>query len=194
MNQAAFWDTYGKIKHDNQEHFKYENSMTINWENKIARRVLINTMLHFGKPNTFTIHPKGIAMWTDDEIKESNFYKRPILFKEITIKDDFVLDSNKQFIPNYPFMTIKYDKDLDSSYDSYLSVFSIYVNYDPLKKSVFIRSRTLEENLIILKLFLDKNASSKESLIELKNNLLSKLNNSKNFDKNIRNVIDSIRL
>ena len=23
MNQAAFWDTYGKIKHDNQEHFKY---------------------------------------------------------------------------------------------------------------------------------------------------------------------------
>ena len=36
------------------------------------------------------------------------FYKRPVLFNEIIIRDVYALNENKEFVKDYPFLNISY--------------------------------------------------------------------------------------
>ena len=95
---AVFWDTQGKIKYNtHQNFFNYETSMSINWNNKIARKVLINLMQIFNRPNIMNLNPLGIALWDTSNLKDLNYYDVPILFYEICIRDRYVLDKNQKY-------------------------------------------------------------------------------------------------
>ena len=61
----VFWDTQGTIKYNvDKDYFKYETSMNINWNNKLARKVLINLIELFHFPKISHLNPDGIAIWT----------------------------------------------------------------------------------------------------------------------------------
>lgn len=154
-NSPIFWNTQGSIIYDTEKnYFNYETSMSVNWENKLARRVLITIMKLFGRPEILDVKKNGIAIWTNN-LKNTIFYKVPTIFKEITIRDEYIHDVNGVFNSKYPFLTATYKFKLDEKYISSLSAFHDYISYDSHKSVINVKSRTLEENIIILNIFLE---------------------------------------
>ena len=155
-NSPVFWNTQGEIKFDSEKNFfNYETSMSINWSNKSARRVLITIMKLLNRPSILDLRNKGIAIWTNNDLKNAVFYKRPIVFSEILIRDEYVYDENKVFNPQYPFLSVSYNFKLDTKHISALSEYYNYISYDSLKHVLTVKSKTLEENILILNIFLD---------------------------------------
>jgi len=116
-NSPIFWNTQGKIKFDTEKnYFNYETSMSVNWNNKLARRVLITIMKLFNRPEILTTKSNGIAIWTADNLKNNIFYKLPVVFNEIILRDEYVANENNVFNPYYPFLTVCYRCKLENRY------------------------------------------------------------------------------
>ena len=83
-NTPIFWNTQGSITYDTEKnYFNYETSMSVNWNNKKARRVLITLMKLFNRPEILNVNTNGIAIWTYNNLKNNIFYKKPNIFYEI---------------------------------------------------------------------------------------------------------------
>ena len=192
---AVFWDTQGKIKYNVEENFfNYETSMSINWNNHNARKVLINLILIFGMPNTLNLNPLGIGLWDSSNLKDLNYYDVPIIFYEICIRDKYVIDKNQKYNTIYPFLECKYNIKLSKEHIKLLSKLYNYIHYDSFINTLFIKSMTLEENLIILDLFLTLKIKTEEELINKKQKVMNKLNKliNEDFRHNIKLLIDNI--
>ena len=143
---AVFWDTQGKIKYNTEESFfKYETSMSINWNNKIARKVFINILQLFNKPNILHLESNGIALWDNNNLKDLMFYKRNLLFYEILIRDKYVNTDENKYNTEYPFLECKYILKLNKNHTKLLSELHNYIYYDSYINQLTIKSRTLEE-------------------------------------------------
>ena len=145
-----------------KNYFNYETSMSVNWNNKIARRVLITIMKLFNRPEILNTQMNGIAIWTADNLKNNIYYKLPVIFNEIILRDEYVVDTNNVFNPQYPFLTVSYKCKLEEKYIKSLGQFHNYINYDDSKFILNVKSRTLEENLLILNIFLNENSLNKK--------------------------------
>ena len=97
----------------------------------------------------------GIAIWTSDNLKNNIYYKLPIIFNEIILRDEYVVDENNVFNPQYPFLTVCYNCKLKNRYIKSLNEFHNYISYDSNKFMLNVKSRTLEENILILNIFLE---------------------------------------
>ena len=194
-NSPIFWNTQGKIKFDTEKnYFNYETSMSVNWNNKLARRVLITIMKLFNRPEILSTKANGIAIWTYDNLKNNIFYKLPIIFNEIILRDEYVADENNVFNPQYPFLTVCYRCKLENRYVKSLNQFHNYVTYDSNKFMLHVKSRTLEENLVILHIFFnDNNLNNKNIPITLKKKM-HKLNKKSQteFVNELKNYIEEI--
>ena len=152
---AVFWDTQGKIKYNTEKNFfNYETSMSINWNNKLARRVLINLLQLFNKPNILYLQPNGIALWDSCYLKDLMFYRRELLFYEISIRDKYVINNDKTYNIDYPFLECKYSIKISNKHIKLLSELYNYISYDSFINHLVIKSKTLEENLVILDLYI----------------------------------------
>ena len=68
-----FWNTQGNITQNiDKSHFAYETSMSINWKNKLARKVLLTIMRLFNRPSILDIKTNGVAIWTYENLKNTN--------------------------------------------------------------------------------------------------------------------------
>jgi len=162
-NSPIFWNTQGNIKYDTEKNFfNYETSMSVNWNNKLARRVLITLMKLFNRPEILSTKAHGIAIWTYDNLKNNIYYKLPVIFNEIILRDEYIADENNVFNPQYPFLTVCYRCKLENRYIKSLSQFHDYITYDSNKFMLNVKSRTLEENLVILNVFFNDNNSNKK--------------------------------
>ena len=194
-----FWNTQGKILYDSERnYFDYETSMSVNWNNKLARKVLITIMRLFNRPSILDTKSSGIAIWTYDDLKNTIFYKTPVIFNEIVLRDEYLDTKN-----NILFLTVSYHLDLKEVYINSLSNYHNYISYDSNKKMLYVKSRTLEENLIVLNTFLNSNKLSKKDISnKIKNEmiLLNKktekefVNGMKTYINNINNVANIILL
>ena len=176
-NSPIFWNTQGKISYDSEKnYFNYETSMSVNWNNKLARRVLITIMKLFNRPEILSTKSNGIAIWTSDNLKNNIFYKLPIIFNEIILRDEYVVDENNVFNPQYPFLTVCYNCKLKDRYIKSLNKFHNYISYDDNKFMLSVKSRTLEENILILNIFLDDNNFNKKNIPLVIKKKMTKLN------------------
>lgn len=192
---AIFWDTQGKIKYNTREnYFNYETSMSINWNNKIARKVFINLMQIFGRPNIMNLNPLGIGLWDSSNLKNCNFYDLPIIFYEICIRDKYVLDKKQKYNIKYPILECKYNIGITKKHIELLSNLHNYIYYDSFINTLHIKSITLEENLVILDLFLTLKINKEEDLINNKELIMKKLNKltDEDFRHNLKLLIDNI--
>lgn len=213
-SSPVFWDTQGEIKYNvDRDYFKYETSMNINWNNKLARKVLINLFEIFNIPDILYLKPNGIAIWTPDRLKNMSFYKRPVLFNEINIRDMYVLNNEKVFVKDYPFLNINYKYKIDKNLKNKMNELGDFFVCDSFSNLINVKSRTLEENMIMLDILINDNVSNKKDFLNKKKNkmtemdktpiifqkemrlLISKLNNKLNIfindNKEETNVIDS---
>ena len=141
-NTPIFWNTQGKIMYNTDKNFfDYETSMSVNWNNKLARKVLLTIMKIFNRPSILDIKTGGIAIWTYDDLKNTIFYKLPTIFNEIMIRDEY-LDTKNTIL----FLTVSYHLVLDEVYINSLNNYHNYISYDSNKKMLYVKSRTLEEN------------------------------------------------
>jgi hypothetical protein len=194
-NSPIFWNTQGKIKFDTEKnYFNYETSMSVNWNNKLARRVLITIMKLFNRPEILTTKSNGIAIWTADNLKNNIFYKLPVVFNEIILRDEYVANENNVFNPYYPFLTVCYRCKLENRYINSLSQFHNYISYDDNKFIVSVKSRTLEENLLILNIFFNDNNLNKKTIPILIKKKMTKLNKKSQteFVNKLKNYITTI--
>tara|TARA_B110000114_G_C15021734_1_gene369167 strand:- start:77 stop:760 length:684 start_codon:yes stop_codon:yes gene_type:complete len=194
-NSPIFWNTQGNITYDTEKnYFNYETSMSVNWNNKLARRVLITIMKLFNRPEILGIKANGVAIWTYDNLKNNIFYKLPIIFNEIILRDEYVADENNVFNPQYPFLTVCYRCKLEDRYIKSLSQYHNYVSYDSNKFMLNIKSRTLEENLVILHIFFNDNNLNKKNIPIVINKKMNKLNKKSqmNFVNELKNYIEEI--
>ena len=194
-NSPIFWNTQGKISYDSEKnYFNYETSMSVNWNNKIARRVLITIMKLFNRPEILNTQMNGIAIWTADNLKNNIYYKLPVIFNEIILRDEYVVDMNNVFNPQYPFLTVSYKCKLEEKYIKSLGQFHNYINYDDSKFILNVKSRTLEENLLILNIFLNENSLNKKNIPITIKKKMSKLNkkNEIEFVNEMKNYIENI--
>lgn len=186
----VFWNTQGEIKYDTEKNFfNYETSMSVNWNNKLARKVLITLMRLFNRPAILDINTDGIAIWTYKNLKDSIFFKLPSIFYEITLRDEYLFTKK-----NLLFLTVSYHVELNETYINSINNYHNYINYDSNKKMLSVKSRTLEENLVILNIFLTKNKLSKSNISKaLQENMIS-LNRKKEkeFILEIQNYINNI--
>ena len=192
---AVFWDTQGKIKYNTeQNYFNYETSMSINWNNKIARKVFINLMQIFGRPNIMNLNPLGIGLWDSSNLKETTYYDVPIIFYELCIRDKYVLDKNQKYNVKYPVLECKYNIGITKEHIKLLSNLHNYISYDSFINTLKVKSITLEENLIILDLFLTLKIKTEKELIVKKEKVMKKLNKliDEDFRHNIKLLIDNI--
>lgn len=192
---TVFWDTQGKIKYNTeQNYFNYETSMSINWNNKVARKILINLLQIFGRPNIMKLTPLGIGLWDSSNLKDLNFYDVPIIFYEICIRDKFVVSNNNKYNTKYPILECKYNIKINKNHIKLLSNLHNYVNYDSFINTLTIKSITLEENLIVLDLFLRLKINTEEELINKKEKVMAKLNKlvDEDFKHNIKLLIENI--
>lgn len=192
---AVFWDTQGKIKYNTeQSFFNYETSMSINWNNKVARKVLINLLQIFNTPNILYLQANGIALWDNNNLSNLMFYNKKLLFYEISIRDKYVVNNNNTYNTEYPFLECKYIIKINKEHIKILSQLYNYINYDSFINCLIIKSRTLEENLITLDLFLRKKIKSQDELVEKKNKVMNKLDkmDDLDFNKNIKLLIENI--
>ena len=165
----VFWNTQGKILYDSDRNFfDYETSMSVNWNNKLARKVLLTIMRLFNRPSILDIKTSGIAIWTYSDLKNTIFYKTPVIFNEIILRDEF-LDTKNSIL----FLTVSYHLILDEVYINSLNNYHNYISYDSNKKVLYVKSRTLEENLVILNTFLNNNKLLKKDIRnKIKNEML----------------------
>lgn len=194
-NSPIFWNTQGKISYDSEKnYFNYETSMSVNWNNKIARRVLITIMKLFNRPEILNTQMNGIAIWTADNLKNNIYYKLPVIFNEIILRDEYVVDTNNVFNPQYPFLTVSYKCKLEEKYIKSLGQFHNYINYDDSKFILNVKSRTLEENLLILNIFLNENSLNKKNIPITIKKKMAKLNkkNEIEFVNEMKNYIENI--
>ena len=190
----VFWNTQGNISYDtNKDHFNYETSMSINWNNKLARKVLIHLIKFFNHPYILDSKSEGIAIWNYDTLKNLTFYNKPLLFNELILRDLYIMDNNNTFIQTYPFLTINYNIKLNNSYNNIIVNCNDYINYDSIRHMISIKSRTIEENIVILDLILNKKIEKKKDLIEMKNKITKKMNkNSIYLQQQMRLLIDNL--
>lgn len=194
-NSPIFWNTQGKISYDSEKnYFNYETSMSVNWNNKLARRVLITIMKLFNRPEILNTQMNGIAIWTADNLKNNIYYKLPVIFNEIILRDEYVVDTNNVFNPQYPFLTVSYKCKLEEKYIKSLGQFHNYINYDDNKFILNVKSRTLEENLLILNIFLNENSLNKKNIPITIKKKMAKLNkkNEIEFVNEMKNYIENI--
>ena len=194
-NSPIFWNTQGKISYDSEKnYFNYETSMSVNWNNKIARRVLITIMKLFNRPEILNTQMNGIAIWTADNLKNNIYYKLPVIFNEIILRDEYVVDTNNVFNPQYPFLTVSYKCKLEEKYIKSLGQYHNYINYDDSKFILNVKSRTLEENLLILNIFLNENSLNKKNIPITIKKKMAKLNkkNEIEFVNEMKNYIENI--
>ena len=171
-NTPIFWNTQGSITYDTEKnYFNYETSMSVNWNNKKARRVLITLMKLFNRPEILNVNTNGIAIWTYNNLKNNIFYKKPNIFYEIILRDMY-----HQNIDNYAFLTVSYKIDLEEEYINILGNYYNYINYDSNTNILQVKSRTLEENIIILDIFLKNKKIDNKKLHGIISNHLSLLN------------------
>lgn len=198
-NTPIFWNTQGKIMYNTEKNFfDYETSMSVNWNNKLARKVLLTIMKIYNRPSILDIKSAGIAIWTYDDLKNTIFYKLPTIFNEITIRDEY-LDTKNTIL----FLTVSYHLVLKDVYINSLNNYHNYISYDSNKKMLYVKSRTLEENLVVLNTFLNNNKLTKT---EIKNKIKNEMiflnkktgtdfvNNMKKFINNINTIGNIIQL
>ena len=167
-NIPVFWNTQGKIMYNTEKNFfDYETSMSVNWNNKLARKVLLTIMKIFNRPSILDLKTSGIAIWTYNDLKNTIFYKLPTVFNEIIIRDEF-LDTKNIIL----FLTVSYHLELNDIYINSLNNYHNYIHYDSNKKMLYVKSRTLEENLVVLNTFLNNN---KLSQIDIKNKIKNEM-------------------
>ena len=198
-NTPVFWNTQGKIMYNTEKNFfDYETSMSVNYNNKLARKVLLTIMKIFNRPSILDTQSSGIAIWTYNDLKNTIFYKLPTIFNEIVIRDEY-LDTKSAIL----FLTVSYHLDLDEVYINSLNNYHNYISYDSNKKMIYVKSRTLEENLVVLNTFLNNNKLAKNDIKnKIKNDMISLnkktgndfVTNMKKFIKNINNVGKIIQL
>ena len=198
-NTPIFWNTQGKIMYNTDRNFfDYETSMSVNWNNKLARKVLLTIMKIFNRPSILDIKTAGIAIWTYDDLKNTIFYKLPTIFNEIMIRDEY-LDTKNTIL----FLTVGYHLVLNEVYINSLNNYHNYISYDSNKKMLYVKSRTLEENLVVLNTFLNSNKLTKTDIKnKIKNEMifLNKktgpdfVNNMKKFINNINTIGNIIQL
>lgn len=176
-SNPIFWDTQGEIKYNvDRDYFKYETSMNINWNNKLARKVLINLFELFNIPNILYLKPEGIAIWTPDRLKNMMFYKRPVLFNEIIIRDVYALNENKEFVKDYPFLNISYKYKISKDLKNKINDLTDYFVLDSFSNLLNVKSRTIEENLVMLDILLNDNVSGKKDFLNKKKSKMEKMN------------------
>jgi len=198
-NIPVFWNTQGKITYNTEKNFfDYETSMSVNWNNKLARKVLLTIMKIFNRPSILDIKTAGIAIWVYNDLKNTIFYKLPIIFNEIIIRDEYLHTKNPIM-----FLTVSYHLDLNEVYINSLNNYHNYISYDSNKKMLYVKSRTLEENLVVLNSFFNNNKLSKNDIKnKIKNEMifLNKktgndfVDNMKKFINNINNIGNIIQL
>lgn len=198
-NTPVFWNTQGKIMYNTEKNFfDYETSMSVNYNNKLARKVLLTIMKIFNRPSILNTQTSGIAIWTYSDLKNTIFYKLPTIFNEIIIRDEY-LDTKSAIL----FLTVSYHLDLNEIYINSLNNYHNYISYDSNKKMIYVKSRTLEENLVVLNTFLNNNKLSKNDIKnKIKNDMISLnkktgndfVTNMKKFINNINNVGNIIQL
>ena len=178
--------------------FDYETSMSVNYNNKLARKVLLTIMKIFNRPSILNTQTSGIAIWTYSDLKNTIFYKLPTIFNEIIIRDEY-LDTKNTIL----FLTVSYHLDLNEVYVNSLNNYHNYISYDSNKKMIYVKSRTLEENLVVLNTFLNNNKLVKNDIKnKIKNDMISLnkktgndfVNNMKKFINNINNIGNIIQL
>lgn len=187
----VFWDTQGDIKYNiNKSFFNYETSMNINWNNKIARKVLINLIQLFNIPEMLYLEPNGLGIWTKKKLDGLLYYKKPLLFNEINIRDFYVLDTNKQFIREYPFLNINYEYKIDSTILKKIYILSDYFSYDSFRNMISIKSRTIDENILMLDILLHSPINSLKGFKKTLENKIKKINKSGIIlEKNMKDII-----
>ena len=198
-NTPVFWNTQGKIMYNTEQNFfDYETSMSVNYNNKLARKVLLTIMKIFNRPSILNTQTSGIAIWTYSDLKNTIFYKLPTIFNEIIIRDEY-LDTKSAIL----FLTVSYHLDLNEVYINSLNNYHNYISYDSNKKMIYVKSRTLEENLVVLNTFLNNNKLAKNDIKnKIKNDMISLnkktgndfVTNMKKFINNINNVGNIIQL
>tara|TARA_Y100000741_G_scaffold349907_1_gene319499 strand:- start:1941 stop:2588 length:648 start_codon:yes stop_codon:yes gene_type:complete len=193
-SSPIFWDTQGEIKYNiDRDYFKYETSMNINWNNKLARKVLINLFEIFNIPDILYLKPNGIAIWTPDRLKNMVFYKRPVLFNEINIRDMYVLNNNKEFVKDYPFLNINYKYKIDKNLKNKMNELGDYFVCDSFSNLINIKSRTLEENMIMLDILINDNVSNKKDFLNKKKNKMAEMDKTPIiFEKEMRLLISKL--
>ena len=190
---SVFIDTQGNIKYNTEKSFfEYETSMNIQWRNKEARKMLIYLIDRFNTPLIMFLKHDGLALWNNTHLKNMMFYKKPVLFNEILIRDHY---EHNNSLNNYPFLSVYYNLELIDNYRNNLNNLSDYFVYDSFKKLLEIKSKTLEENLIMLYIFLYKNINSFDDFLKIKKEYIKKLkSNPETFAKEIKNYIKNINI
>ena len=117
-----------------KNYFDYETSMSVNWNNKLARRVLLVIMKLFNRPSILNINTNGIAIWTYDDLKNGTYYKMPIIFNEIILRDEYLDTKN-----NLLFLTVCYHLELKDIYINSLNNYHNYISYDSNKKMLCVK-------------------------------------------------------
>ena len=189
-NSPVFWNIQGKILYDTERSFfDYETSMSVNWNNKLARKVLLTIMRLFNRPSILDIKTNGVAIWTYMNLKNAIFYKLPIIFNEIVLRDEYLYTKN-----NLLFLTVSYHLVLDEAYINSLNNYHNYISYDSNKMMLYVKSRTLEENLVILNVFLNNNKLPKKDIDNRIKNEMILLNkkSEKEFVNVMKTYINSI--
>lgn len=189
-NSPVFWNIQGKILYDTERSFfDYETSMSVNWNNKLARKVLLTIMRLFNRPSILDIKTNGVAIWTYMNLKNAIFYKLPIIFNEIVLRDEFLDTKN-----NLLFLTVSYHLVLEEAYINSLNNYHNYISYDSNKMMLYVKSRTLEENLVILNIFLNNNKLPKKDIGNRIKNEMILLNkkSEKEFVNVMKTYINSI--
>jgi len=189
-NSPVFWNIQGKILYDTERSFfDYETSMSVNWNNKLARKVLLTIMRLFNRPSILDIKTNGVAIWTYMNLKNAIFYKLPIIFNEIVLRDEFLDTKN-----NLLFLTVSYHLVLEEAYINSLNNYHNYISYDSNKMMLYVKSRTLEENLVILNVFLNNNKLPKKDIGNRIKNEMILLNkkSEKEFVNVMKTYINSI--
>lgn len=189
-NSPVFWNIQGKILYDSERSFfDYETSMSVNWNNKLARKVLLTIMRLFNRPSILDINTNGVAIWTYMNLKNAIFYKLPIIFNEILLRDEYLYTKN-----NLLFLTVSYHLVLEEAYINSLNNYHNYISYDSNKMMLYVKSRTLEENLVILNIFLNNNKLPKKDIGNRIKNEMVLLNkkSEKEFINVMRTYINSI--
>ena len=195
-SSPVFWDMQGKMKYNvDKTFFNYETSIETNWNNKTARRVLVNLLVNFGKPNILDLQPRGIAIWTVDNLKNTIYKRESTLFNEIIVRDEYIVDKKGQYNPNYPFLKMYYMLDLTDEQKKSVSKIENYFYYDNMKHTLCVNSRTPDENLVMLHILLENGKLSDSKFNSKLKKIIMNLNklSDDKYDKFIKDIIIQIK-
>ena len=127
-------------------------------------------------------------------MKNTIFYRLPTIFDEIILRDEYVNDENGVYLQKYPFLTVSYKIKLENRYIKGLNQYHNYINYDSLKRVINVKSRTLEENVVILNTFFDDNNLTKKNIPITIKKKMEELNKKpeKEFVESLKSYINNI--